>query len=1678
MSKSNYEDCLGNNFTEPFDPRCRQWYVFSKQNEGYFFYEPYSDAFEKTLTMTLSSQITKNGQFQSVNSIDFNMKIIIDHVSRFKSANQYSVLFHEFNNTLFYHHQLTNNQIMSWEDLEFQNITQGNLTEQQNDQKTNEKFKFKLTLLKTLDFIKTGNYSMNEQINIDELYQKWSKLGIKYKSMVCPIKSKIKKYKTQEPYSYSIILAAKVIQDQSDTLKLFNIMNINTIKIPIIVESVQRPIEILIRFLKKSLQQQHQCQVQIYTKKDEKVINHSNLQKMILRKRNTTTNLRNNFSKFKSEEQVNTLFSLVHNENPCPSQASFNNLQFFNQCNQLDRKLEKNRTIQLFSKVNLKSKINLAENTQREYFDSYIFKSKKQRHYSQQNFKSNQTSFKSSNQQLFNQEINNQFTNSQKNNTSFKSFQNSPEFNLSNRYTSQSQLTQDQKEKNKEESKENILQGLKPLFLEMKIIKEAFQNLEKLINYQIDANQNQQDQMNTLYHFAKAKNTFQRLSNQSGLSRCYFNLGVIHILRNEFSFASHYLESSVWLNMAQLGIDSLYKIKDTYSFQHDTEQEEWLQILSKRIFTLAYSQKQVAFQMIYQEKEDYLMKNSSLKNFQHKLIPPDQMQQIKSVLKKSLDAFNAIQNLFNNRSQSYSVIFQIYIYQEIAEILIHLDHKIYNKQIQKYINSIFKILSQINLQQFKFNQRPVSLNDYKLSDESHHIIHEDDIEYLSNSNTNQNDTQTLSQGIANKMVDIINNRQKLILGYLELVKENDYYAILYLTQTLEDGKFYSPLLRKKTIFYLNQLFDKVSFKQDFIDELILNLDNSVKIDLTLLLQMGSFQHNFNFDCCLQYFLKSNFFRPQDRIQVIIFNEKLEEFLPLTLIQSQHHLASIIYSIQSKSKQLIQNYKKNICTELNWQSAIIQSLEHIQQLSYQQLIELNNARQKIEIKQNPNHSQIKLLQFQENLKNKRQNTSKQNKKVVILFSKTQNINQQLRRRNKYLPKRIPIHPQPLLKQKDIQSQKCQHTANQNSQFLRCSQRELVFNECPKDIYTQLSQSELYVDLYFVRSVFKYDLLTNEASYLSSQMEGLLVIKNIYNLDSTSLLSTVPSTSYKNVTNSQFQYCLGSNFIEPFDPQCRPWYVFSKQHKDAVLGTLIMTLSSQVSKNNQFQSLNSIDFDMIDIVKQLNTSQIQNQYSVLFHEFNNTIFSHPLLSDQTLISQQDLKYLKIQDKNLALIEYDKALQEKNIFISQIQKSIDFIKNGNYSIQQQFNIDQLFQQWSKFGIKYLSLVFPLKSQNTQFQNQEPYSNSIILIARVLLDESDGLRLFNLLNINYIQIPLILEFVLIYVAFYTKKDDKQPSLPNLQKIQQRKKNLSKNMQSNLSKFKNEDQTNTIFSPSHAETPIQATFNNLQINLNNLIDNDKNTDQQKTMQLFSKNNLLSKNNFEEHNIIDQLDRFAMKTKKQRYYSQQNPKLNSTKNINQLFQYFDSNNDFTNAQRLNTVKSIKNNNLESQISVRNTSQSQSSQCKKKEVDKNKILQGLKPLFLEMKIIKEAFQNLERLINYEIDSNTNNSQDSMNTLYHFAKAKYTFQRLKNENGLSSCYQNLGIIYVLKNQFSVVSQYFESSIQLNFTSLGIDSLKQIHENFMLNCEGGRVDWLIIFSKRIFAFAYCQNQIAFQM
>ncbi|EWS75866.1 tetratricopeptide repeat protein (macronuclear) [Tetrahymena thermophila SB210] len=74
---SDYETCMGNGYIEPYDPRCRPWYTYAQQNQGFFIYEPYIDAIIGNLLMTLSSQVDYKNEFYSVDSIDFGMYFII-----------------------------------------------------------------------------------------------------------------------------------------------------------------------------------------------------------------------------------------------------------------------------------------------------------------------------------------------------------------------------------------------------------------------------------------------------------------------------------------------------------------------------------------------------------------------------------------------------------------------------------------------------------------------------------------------------------------------------------------------------------------------------------------------------------------------------------------------------------------------------------------------------------------------------------------------------------------------------------------------------------------------------------------------------------------------------------------------------------------------------------------------------------------------------------------------------------------------------------------------------------------------------------------------------------------------------------------------------------------------------------------------------------------------------------------------------------------------------------------------------------------------------------------------------------------------------------------------------------------------------------------------------------------
>ncbi|EAR96022.2 tetratricopeptide repeat protein (macronuclear) [Tetrahymena thermophila SB210] len=983
VTNTAYQDCYGDGYLEPYDPRCRPWYTYAKQNEGYFFYQPYNDAVQKNLVMTLSSQVKFGSNIQSVNSIAFDMTNLIEiFVS---SQNQYSVLFHEFNNTIFHHPYHNDNSVISWQELEFKNITQNNLTEEDFEKLNQEKQDFSNQLQQTIQFIKSGNYSINQQKNLDQLYQYWSKFGIKKISLVFPLVSQIPKYKTQQPYSFSIILTAMVIEDQSNRLQLLNIININWIRVPLIVEfivvslaiilfllnygkfqiiQIQNPIEILIKFLKINLILQRQTKVLKYIKKSEKQSLTFNRYKKISQNIN---------SKLKQEETTNKLLS------PC-SQDSFKLTSKYvhktNQQNYLiqQEKITRNKLLSFpySDKTDFSQK-----------FDS-IREKRKTRLSFLHNSKTIISTSRAFNQQDDEQQGNPDFfinRTSQNDDKSAHSLKN------------ESQIQSVKLQKYDKQKKSKILDELEPLFLEMKIIKDTFQNLESLINYQIDAqSQNSEDIMNALFHFAKAKCTFQKLQNQNGVIHCYYNLGVIYLIKSDFQLASEYFLSAIQFNCMCLGIDY-----QQLEFFHDNEYKDQLVTFKKIVLCYSYSLKQHVLEQIYSQIKSNLFKsqnkfNNIFQNYQQEI---QNEQVLKNTLKESIDNFRILENLVKIQNQNAPKLFELFINLEIIEILIHLDHINQKKEIQLYIQKSIVIINKL---QFTFI-KPKNFNSKIFDEDESVIFEEEDISF-----SLYNNFQNISQEIRFIIFEICKSKLIFLQGKLEFYKQNDYLAIQYLTQSLEEGQFFSPIQRQNVILYLSLLFQKLSIKQDLIDELALN--SSTPINLILLIQLDSISQNTNLNQFFENIEISKFLRKKDGIQIIIFNKQLQTVIPLTEIESFHHLQLIVENFKYKSKVTIQKSKKTL-QKLNWQQAIVKYASNIAKLN---LLQISKLKQIIKELNNSKNDQKQKLSFEIFKKNMKMLESK--KQVIILFSKEQDVKNNIKPKQ-FFNKKIQFHFQKII-----------------------------------------------------------------------------------------------------------------------------------------------------------------------------------------------------------------------------------------------------------------------------------------------------------------------------------------------------------------------------------------------------------------------------------------------------------------------------------------------------------------------------------------------------------------------------------------------------------------------------------------------------------------------------------------
>ncbi|EAS07340.2 tetratricopeptide repeat protein (macronuclear) [Tetrahymena thermophila SB210] len=997
FTDSQYETCFGSSFVEPYDPRCRSWYQYAQQNQGNFIYQPYQDAVVGNLLMTLSSQVKKENAFYSVLSIDFLIQNLISLFNSNLSIESYPVLIHEFDARVLYHPLQVFYKTISWPDIEFFNINQFcSKNKEEMELCLSQKQKLSQQVNQTIEFIKTGNYSIEQQINLGRLYQYWERFGQKQISLIFPIQSKLRGLNNQQPYSYAIILIVKVIIDNSDKFKIFNLLDINIIRIPLIVEfvsvsaiiiiflinygyflvyQIQQPIQILIMFLKRSHMQQISSQQQssIATIKQQKLKNQFSSQLNSTKKKPNQSIFSNIIQKKKIDEK-NTQIQVSLNDHQ-NLQSIYNLGLNITQPLSLDKTLDENQRFYTNSKQ---------QKTNKQNFEDFNSRADNNENCTLQNFTTKQT-FQNS-KYISIQQVNQcQFTyinDIHQNQIAEDSYENqnyqSPRTNHSvsilknNRLTMQSDyITQLEsvQQRNKEEDKNKILKGLKPLFLEMKIIKKVFQNLESVINYQIDSqNQNSQDTINSLFHFAKAKKTFQNLKNLTGLSRCYFNLGLIYLLMNEYSLASEYFESSVQQGIEVIGIDyeNILNLKIVKS--EDSIQNQIL-ILSKRIFSKAYCLKQQALQQIYFINDQHEKEN--VQNYQQnqQQCQPNQQsnltknQFIKQTLQKSLNLFLAVQKIVQNSFECFSHIFKIYLLQEITEVIIHLNQK---DQIQKYFNKIEEILQQLN-ENPKQTDGPFKKISFNKS-----------IQFSYKNLYQRNYLDEVSQ-----IKELQKSRQYFLQGLKEKVNQNYLTAILHFTRSIEEGTHYNPSMRKKAIYQINELFSNLQFKQINVEQKYLKYEQNISIDLVILLQL-EFQLQYStFESCLEKIKKSNFFRSQDRIKIIVYHSDLDVYIPFTIIKDDQIWKMVLDSLKNITKNITQDIKK-CYKQLSWQQALFFCLGQHQQYSKEDLMYLKQIYQWN--KNQTDDTPIQAYQKEETEYKLEQKSYR--KKIILLFSKQQ------------------------------------------------------------------------------------------------------------------------------------------------------------------------------------------------------------------------------------------------------------------------------------------------------------------------------------------------------------------------------------------------------------------------------------------------------------------------------------------------------------------------------------------------------------------------------------------------------------------------------------------------------------------------------------------------------------------
>ncbi|KAL4486643.1 hypothetical protein ABPG73_003947 [Tetrahymena malaccensis] len=578
------------------------------------------------------------------------------------------------------------------------------------------------------------------------------------------------------------------------------------------------------------------------------------------------------------------------------------------------------------------------------------------------------------------------------------------------------------------------------------------------------------------------------------------------------------------------------------------------------------------------------------------------------------------------------------------------------------------------------------------------------------------------------------------------------------------------------------------------------------------------------------------------------------------------------------------------------------------------------------------------------------------------------------------------------------------------FLSLYERDLVLVELWFHVFKQefnlLSQSEVefFQNNYSRSFLSKAIYLTRKNQFISPEW--------IYHTLNTSLINSAPAKLAEG--NGKDQICeqlLFRSFDVFYDPRCRDWYqqaintvgqVFTKPYKFALDKKVGMTLSMRLKKI--YYSVYSIDFSMSNLGNQVfqeqdnyDESSMQEGYTVLVHQENQTIFHHRYWSEQsnTLYSWPDIEYN-------STTQFQQ--QDKEEFHQKIQEAIDFSHTKNYSIFDFENVEKFFIKFTKNNRKYVSVLYPIDIKSYQFpQNRTIQKSQIVLyIGRVHFDQSGLLNqvmmnartMFVILNI--IEAVLVLIIVIIsflhYAAVFIRKLDFQLEIL-IQYLKQQDEN------SIISNIKQQSKRNRrwTFQIINQVTPktqyerktVTQSYSNSQKSIK---DDNRN---EKAFHAFSKQ-------------LKQTDQIKS-----------NSQTNFFKKMMTLL-----------FKQKKNVKNLQNIKLFSNY----------------EEEKIDIFQ-IQYEFYEMSILINSFQQLASVINLIKKGDQQIVGNISQKIMASSSAKQIFQSVNNNFGQGFCYFQLGQLYFQQRKYMQAAQNFEQSLNSMLIEVNIDDINQLSDK-MLN------------------------------